>query len=140
MKKLFFILLVPALFASCLFGDYSLAYEDLPNDAKAFLNTHFYGNSITWIEQDSNEFEVDLKDGTEITFDSNGQWISVERNGALPITFIPDAIVTSIATTYPNIGIIGIEKESSYYDVELDNNRDLDIEEDGTIISDKQDN
>ena len=139
MKKI--VLIVCAiLFSSYLFAERALAYEDLPSNAKQFLDSYFSEKEIIWIEKEYDGYDVDLADDIEISFDKKGNWEEISGRYALPKGFIPADILTKVHELYPKSVILSIDKEYSYYDIELSNYRDIDIKADGTIISDKYDN
>ena len=139
MKKIVFIIL-GVLVLSSSFADPIISYKKLPEESKAFISTYFSKSNVYVIKKDFNEYEVNLNDGTELTFNNKGKWISVSSiDGITNTSFIPANIISSLLNAYPGIAIKEIERESTYYDLELINNRDIEIKEDGTILTDKID-
>ena len=95
--------------------------------------------SIVKIEKMINKitkYEVILTDGTEISFDKNGNWENVETNinKSVPSAFIPEAIAAYIGKNHKDTRIVGIEKERKGYEVELSNGIDLKFDADGKFL------
>ena len=79
------------------------------------------------------EFDVVLTDGSEISFDSKGNWkdIEVARNASVPSAFVPSAITSYVKANQKNVKITGIEKKRSGYDVELSNGVEMKFNSEG---------
>ncbi|MDE6288517.1 MAG: PepSY-like domain-containing protein, partial [Muribaculaceae bacterium] len=82
------------------------------------------------------KYDVYLADGTEIEFDGNGEWISVDApaGAAVPAGIVPAPIADFVAYTYPNEKINEISRDSRGYEVELTNEVDLIFGIDGSFI------
>lgn len=112
----------------------------LPEAARTTIANNFKSKvSIVKIDKDFgriSEYEVTLTDGTEISFDSNGNWENVETNNAkaVPAGFIPKAISDYVAKNQPSTRIVGIDKERNGYEVELSNGVDIKFNKDGQFI------
>lgn len=95
--------------------------------------------SVVKIDKDFgriSEYEVVLTDGTEVTFDHNGNWKDVEvgAKSSVPKGFIPAAIATYIAKIQPKQRVIGIEKSSRGYEVDLSNGVEMKFDTAGKFI------
>lgn len=129
------ILLIMALTAGVLSAPahdkYSHNATTLPAAAQVAIKNHFKSEvSHIKIEKDwgrVSEYDVVLTDGSEITFDRNGNWKAVEvrRNASVPSAFIPSTIANYIKQNQKNVAIIGIEKKKAGYEVELSNGIDM---------------
>lgn len=112
----------------------------LPQRAQTILATYFPSEirSIT-IDRDFgtvSEYDVVLKDGTEITFDRDGDWESIDTNSrtrAVPADLFPEGITTYVSINYPTELIVSIDRETTRYDVELSSGRDLIFDLDGNF-------
>lgn len=109
---------------------YSRNVSDLPGVAQTTLKNNFKAKvSIIKIEKDlrGTEYEVVLTDGTEIDFNSKGEWKNVEVsiNNKVPDSMVPQAIRDYVKANNQNKKIVGIEKKSDTYEVELQNGVDL---------------
>ena len=82
------------------------------------------------------EYEVVLTDGTEVTFDRQGNWDSVEvgLKGTIPSAFIPKALSDYVKKVQPGQKIVGIDKEHSGYDVELSNGVEMKFNKQGEFV------
>ena len=136
MKKLFLILLsvvAMAAFVSC--DDKPVSADKLPQKAKTFLSTYFPGIEVVSVIKDSDGYDVDLADGTDVDFRNNGQWKKVDCEGRpVPVGFFPANITTYVAEHYPLAYIEDIEFDHNRYKIGL--NIPIDIE----LIFDKDGN
>lgn len=112
----------------------------LPKAAQTVINKNFKSQvSVVKIDKDFgriSEYEVILTDGTEITFDRNGNWDNVEvsNHTSVPKAFVPETISTYVKSQQPGQRIVGIDKERSGYDVELSNGVEMKFNKDGQFI------
>ena len=110
----------------------------LPQAAETFIDTHFAEASINSVMKEYDDFtvryDVYLSDGTFIEFKKNGEWKEIEnRTTGVPESVIPTKILDYIATNYSDCFVIDIERDRQY-DVELNNDLDLDFNLDGNFI------
>jgi hypothetical protein len=82
-----------------------IIYENLPASIKEFLSNHFI-DKFAAAKKEKDEYDVVLRDGTEIEFDLNGNLKSIEvipnRGYSVPESVMPEAINTYIKSKYPN--------------------------------------
>ena len=122
MKKLFVILMsVVALtaFVSC--NDKPVTPDNLPSKAKTFLKTYFPDVDVfSVIREEDGDYDVNLTDGTDVDFRSNGNWKKVDcHNLPVPHGFYPAGIDTYMADHYVGGYIEEIEFENNHYKVSL---------------------
>lgn len=122
MKKIFLLLIslvALSAFVSC--DDKPTTADKLPSKAKAFLDTYFPGIDILSVVRDEDgDYDVNLVDGTEVDFRSNGNWKKVDCHGRLmPSGFYPANIDTYVTANYPGQYIEEIELENQRYKVGL---------------------
>ena len=119
---------------------YSRDVNDLPKAAQTTLANNFKAKvNVIKIDKDFgrvSEYEVVLTDGTEVTFDRQGNWDSVEvgLKGTIPSAFIPKAISDYVKKVQPGQKIVGIDKEHSGYDVELSNGVEMKFNKQGEFV------
>lgn len=112
----------------------------LPKAAQTVLANNFKAKvNLVKIDKELgriSDYEVILTDGTEITFDKNGNWENVEvgLKGKIPSYFIPNVISTYVKKNHPGQKIVGIEKERSGFDVELANGVEIKFNKEGNFI------
>lgn len=82
------------------------------------------------------EYEVIMDDGSELTFDSKGNWenIEVNINKSVPSGLVPKAISDYVKKNQSGVRIIGIEKERNGYEVELSNGVEMTFDKDGKFL------
>ncbi len=142
MKKILFIMLAALGLSSSAFAgdDYSRDASVLPEAARTTINNNFKAKvSVVKIEKTLGhvtEYETVLTDGTEISFDNNGNWDNIEVAGSksVPNSMVPQAIRNYIAKHQPKTHIVGIEKERSGYEIELSNGVDMKFNNDGEFL------
>lgn len=134
-----FALVVAFATAACAKDTYAHDASVLPEAAKTVIANNFKAKvSLVKIEKDwgrVSEYEVILTDGTEISFDSKGNWDNIETSNtsAVPSKMIPKAIRDYVAKTQPGMRIVGIDKERSGYEVELSNGVDMKFDKNGNF-------
>lgn len=121
-------------------NDYAHSATVLPTAAQTVLANNFKAKvSFVKIDKDLgriSDYEVILNDGTEISFDRNGNWDNIEvgPQGNIPSALIPKAIISYIKSAQPGQKILGIEKNRSNYEVELANGVEMKFSKDGQFI------
>lgn len=112
----------------------------LPESAKSTIAKNFKA-TVSLVKIDKgiggiHEYEVILTDGTEISFDKNGNWDNVEtsRSKSVPDFFIPAGVKDYVAKQHAGTKIVGIDKERSGYEVELSNGIDMKFDKNGKFL------
>ncbi len=105
--------------------------NELPAPARAILKQQFSYTKVSYIKIDKDLFkpttyEVKLVNGTEVSFDSKGEWTEVDgKRSEVPAFFIPKEIKKQVNGTFPGEKITKIEKDSRKYEVKLTNGAEL---------------
>lgn len=134
---------IAALFASASFvscKDVIITADKLPATAQSFIKEYFPGSDISYAKKDKEltktTYEVVLQDGTEIDFDSKGQWDKIDcKRATVPAKLIPDAIATYVQTNFPGQAIVKIDKELFGYEIELLNDLELKFDKNGRLVN-----
>lgn len=106
-----------------------ITINDLPATAKNFLNKYFPNYEILKITKDQEDditlYEVDLQDGYEVVFNSDGDWTQVEApyGKTVPTGFIPAQVMATLDQRFPGYGINEINTTGQGYKVELSDNQ-----------------
>ncbi len=113
--------------------------QSLPEGITTFIKQNFPNASIVGVEPDHDhggmEYDVYLNDGTELDFDANNQWETIESRGkGVPAAFIPKAIATYVKSNYQNTPIAKIHKEHYGYEIELTNGMELSFDRQGRFM------
>lgn len=136
MKKtlsLLFIAMFAALTWSCSDDDDEspISADQLPANAKNFIQTYFGGDKISKVEKEGSNayaaYDVRFASGYEVEFNAAGEWVDVDApvGQTIPSGIAPLAIESYVSTNYPTSGINEISLEINGYDVELVNGLDL---------------
>lgn len=112
---------------------------DLPTAAQTMLNKYFKGVNVSHIKIDSGLFSTDydvvLTDGTEIDFDSDGQWTEVDcGRKAVPEALVDKNIRYYVSKNYAGSPIVKISADRRKYEVELLNGVDLEFDRSGRFL------
>ncbi len=114
-----------------------IEFSALPTKAQEFIKTHFPSKTISVVFYDNEvfdkDYEVRFSDGTDIDFDSKGEWKSIEMKGgdSVPETVIPKEIKSYLNSKHPNTFVVDINKEKRKYEVELNNSIDIVFDKNG---------
>lgn len=142
MKKLLIAIMLLAGVSSAALARNEYAHDAsvLPAAAQTVIKNNFKSTvSVVKIDKDFgrvSEYDVSLSDGSEISFDRQGNWKEVETNVnvAVPGAFIPQPVAAYIAKNHKGQKVVGIEKERSGYDVTLSNGIELKFNKNGGFV------
>ena len=131
-------IVVSAPLASC--KDTIISPDQLPAAAQAFIKEHFPESTISFAKKDAElsgtTYEVTLQDGTEIDFNSKGEWDKVDcKRAAVPAALIPAFIAEYVQTSFPGQIIVKIDKERYGYEIELGNDLELKFDKNGNLLN-----
>ena len=110
-----------------------IGLEGLPNNAQVFIETYFNGVEVSSVIREKDDgrttYDVLLADGTDIEFDNNGDWTSIDCFfSPLPSGILLAAITDKVEELHPGATIHGVDKEVGGYAVEvLDNGVEWDM-------------
>lgn len=121
--------------------DKEIPFAELPTKAQTFVKQHFSEKDVAVAKVDTeylivDEYEVILKNGSKIEFDSDGNWKKVDmKDGkAVPRALVLPAISQHIQKSFPNTFVKEIKKKRKGYEVEISNGLELEFSKDGTFI------
>ena len=140
MKKVLLLLMLAITSVGAFARDtYSRDESVLPVAAKTTLKKNFKAEvSMIKIDRELgrvSEYDVILTDGTEITFDRDGNWkdVEVSKSSKVPSEFVPEKIAGYVKKAQPNTRIVGIEKSKREYDVQLSNGVEMKFDKNGNF-------
>ena len=93
--------------------------NQLPLPARNFINPHI---KIDKEMLEATKYEVLLTDGTEIEFDSKGNWeeVSARKGQVIPASIVPNFAVDYLkAHNFAAEGVTKVERDRKGYEVEL---------------------
>ena len=115
-------------------NDRPITFQQLPQKAQQFINTHFSGVEVLSATVDD-DYEVYLANGTKVEFTMQGEWKEVKCPGAaVPAAIIPAAISKYVKANFPNSTIVKIDKKYSGYEVELNTDIELKFDKNGNLV------
>lgn len=115
--------------------DIKITENDLPENAKTFLKTHFSAAKFLWGERDDDSYDIRLDNGFEIEFSPDGEWDSIDSNRtkeipASVLALIPQSIAEYVKKNHQGAFITNIDKKHDWsrkqsgYEIELNNYKD----------------
>lgn len=141
MKKILLSLMMLLAFAGTACADeYAHNGDVLPQAAKSVIKKNFKADvSLVKIDKDFgrvSEYDVVLTDGSEISFDRDGNWKEVETNAAkaVPAAFVLQPIRDYVAKNHKGLSIVGVDKKRNGYDITLSNGIDMEFNKAGQFI------
>lgn len=143
MKKILFtlsLLVASFAFVSCDDDDDEVVItaNELPAVSQTFLATHFPGHTANYVTRDNDSYDVYLSNGFEVDFYLSGDWDSVSGHTmevpASVIALIPAAIPAYVATNFPTLFIVEVNREPYGYEIELNSRLELEFDATGNFI------
>ncbi len=131
-KKVFVLLITIFLYLK---ADMMISPSALPDNIKQFISMNFQA-SVGLVQVDGSTYEIYLSDGTELEFDIGGNFKEAKaRYLGLNPNILPKHIALIIKNEYPNVSITKIERKILYYEINLSNNIELKIDNNGLVLS-----
>lgn len=127
-KRLFPIIAV--LFAAVFFAcsddsdkESPVSFDQLPEQAQSFVKLFFSDSAVQSVETSGSGWDVNFTNGTEIDFNSEGSWTSIDCGPGVtvPYDLVPVNIHTFVEQNYPSAGVVEISRTTSEYEIELSN-------------------
>ena len=114
--------------------------SQLPVAARQLIKKHFPQTKISYIKIDkdlfkSTTYEATLTNGTEIDFDSKGEWREIDcKKSSVPAAFIPNYISGYVNSNFTGDKIVKIERERKGYEAKLSNGIDVKFDVHGKLL------
>ena len=133
MKKLLtsLLMMVLAVTVASARDRYTSDVNTLPQLAQQILKQHFGKVAVNHIKIESHTFggddyEVILDNGTEVDFNSKGEWTDIEagRRG-VPASIIPAEINKHLKAQYSKQKVVSIDRDKKGYELKLTNGLEL---------------
>lgn len=128
MKKFFIaaaVIFASAVSASADDRERPTTVDKLPANAQQFLAEHFKGLNVAFVVEDpkmiGSEYEVTYTDRTEVNFNPQGEWTSVEcKYNAVPASVVPQKIADYVAkSNFHGQHIMKIDRNAYTWEIEL---------------------
>lgn len=119
--------------------DKLISFGDLPRLAQDFVTTYYSADLVSYIMVDkeflSTSYEVKLKNGVEIDFDSKGNWTEVDaKKKAVPHQLVNPKILAHVKKRFPNNEIVQLKLDGKKVKLELTNGLDLVFSKSGEFV------
>lgn len=116
-----------------------ITLDKLPAAAQEFLAANFKDLTLAYAVEDpkfiGSEYEVIYTDRTEVDFESNGEWSSVERKyAAVPAAIVPVQIADYVKKSFAGESIRKIDRDKYTWEVELSNGLEIKFERNFQVI------
>lgn len=140
MKKILFILVSITLsLTACADNDQLVGYDEFPVVAQTFIRKYFNPSDVSYIEREREgmhlEYNVFLKDATEIDFDHQGNLQSIDcRRNAVPEGIVPELITSFVSLHHPDQIIVEYAIGYRFLTVEISNGLDLVFDLEGHFV------
>ena len=120
--------------------DLIISPDTLPAAATSVIQEYLPETAISYAKKDADltktTYEVTLQDGTEIDFNSKGEWDKVDcKRAAVPAALVPAFIADYVQTSFPGQIIVKIDKERYGYEIELGNDLELKFDKNGKLLN-----
>lgn len=114
--------------------------EQLPAKSQEFIKNYFSDHQVAYVLTDKEFADIDYKvrfeNGTEIEFNSKGEWTDVSgKQNCLPTGFILAEITNYVNAYHKDACITDIEREFNRITIELNNKLELEFNSKGKLIS-----
>ena len=131
--------------SSCGDSEKEIYFSKLPEKAQAFIVAYFPNKTAIDIEKKKDNgnihYEVTLSDGTDIEFDKDGEWESVDcKTSKLPSGILISEIDIYIIDNFSGQYAVSVDKEVWGYEVDLNTGIELHFSYDGTFLGSQIDN
>lgn len=108
-------------------------------EINTFVNTYFSQTEILRVKAEDDEYEVELADGTEISFNLSFEWTHIDCEessiyNAVPAELVPEQITAYVTANFPDQQIEQIEKEHYGWEIELKNGQEIKFDTNFNVI------
>lgn len=116
-----------------------ITLDKLPAAAQEFLAANFKDLTLAYAVEDpkfiGSEYEVIYTDRTEVDFESNGEWSSVERKyAAVPAAIVPVQIADYVKKSFAGESIRKIDRDKYTWEVELSNGLEIKFDRNFQVV------
>lgn len=116
-------------------NDRVITFEQLPQEAKTLLMTHFADKVPLVITVDYNDYKVMYQSGEKVEFNKKGRWKELDcKVSEVPTALIPEQIKAHVKATFPGTTIIKLDRDRRGYDVKLNNGIELEYNKNFQVV------
>ena len=116
-----------------------ISFDQLPQKAQTIITTYFSIEEVMLVKLDKDdlqiEYDVKLKNGTELTFDGKGNLTKIDcQRQRVPDGLVPEKVRAYVTANHPDAFIIEWGKDDLRWKAELNNGLELVFNKDGEFI------
>lgn len=112
--------------------------ENLPNEVKVYITTHFPDQFINEAKINENDsiktYEIRLDNLTDLEFNYKFEIMDIDGKTKIPNSVISEKISIYVSLNYPNNFITGWEMDEGKQEVELNNGIDLEFDSNNEFL------
>ena len=132
MKKYFSVVLMALCSLTACAKEQVIAYDQVPEPAKAIVAAHFDASQIAYVTLDKGlldaEYDVKFNDGRSLEFNKAGELLKVDcKQTEVPAALIPEAVRAYAKANFPNAFITEWSKDDRRWKAELNSGLDLEF-------------
>ena len=143
MKRFLSVFLAVAVVSAISFvamADRNISSNELPKEAKAFINKHYNGASIYECEIDDFDYNVELSNGVDLEFNRNGKLVKIEADHGVIAQSVLKAILPAKALQYltsqglaDRVDDVEFRRNSIVVDINNSNDHEIRFNLDGSL-------
>ncbi|WP_297811772.1 PepSY-like domain-containing protein [uncultured Helicobacter sp.] len=119
-------------------ADVVIQQNELPQNSQKFIQTYFANEKVGLVEKSFNDYEVKFLNDSKVEFAKDGDWREVKSYAPISNTgFIPQGVLNGIKAKYATAKVMEISKSYNGYEVKLDNHKELIMDKEGKVLSEK---
>ena len=119
-------------------ADVVIQQNELPQNSQKFIQTYFANEKVGLVEKSFNDYQVKFLNDSKVEFAKDGDWREVKSYAPISNTgFIPQDVLNGIKAKYATAKIMEISKSYNGYEVKLDNHKELIMDKEGKVLSEK---
>lgn len=133
-------IMMARVFSASASDSFSRDVSILPTVAQELIGKNFKAN-VSLIKVDKtlghiDEYDVVLTDGTEISFDRQGNLKEIEtsQSKSVPKGLVPASIARYITSSHKGQHIVSLERKRNGWDIELSNGIDIRFDKEGNFL------
>lgn len=132
MKKYFSVVLMALCSLTACAKEQVIAYDQVPEPAKAIVAVHFDASQISYVTVDKGlldcDYEVKFNDGRSLEFNKAGELTKVDcKQTEVPSALIPELVRQYVKANFPNAFITEWSKDDRRWKAELNSGLDLEF-------------
>ena len=124
---------------ACKANDNMVFAENLPTEAKVFVQHNFPRLSVAYAEKRASNqgmvYEVSLNDVTEVVFNQNGTWGMIDcKWEAVPASLMPTTLSSFVEKQFAGSKVVKLYRGDNGYVAALSNGISLKFDQDGRLV------